>query len=1046
MISKDGLYLFGKAYRIQERRHSGLVYNIETESGSYVANNISAHNCDHVKTMKGRMVDGKRVFEKNFGLKFIEISVVTDGACKDCTIREILEPEEVLGRVAASVESVNKTVQGNIVGVIKEGGAAEIQKLDQAMDILEDVSRTMLDQREFLDLEFMSKLVDVLADLQSVSDELVDQGYGRQGDPAAQQQQMGVPPLPEKIPETSQEQGTLGPNPVLTGPAIGVGSVTSPVSASATGGEKLTLPSRIKELQSKVANILEEKKGANSVEKSNQEKANQTISKLARIWENPSVKNYETEIAEGDFKVVVGSDEIIGTRGNTKVASLNVASLDADVKEALKENPRNCAGMLLDSLKTKFAGYAPTNTKEQQEMTMEAQLASQKLPLHPRTAADPQSITEDQLKGKKEGYDNHARADEKRDEITEKQLKGGYKGYEYHKLQDAPRDEITELQVRNEKWKGNATPAGKDGEWVAGVNDQAQQITEGQLEDWKKPEKLHLPSDRITEKQLSEDAENWGRRIASKEDAKKALAAGFKAIAKTAAATGAAPDEIMAVIGDMTSSNQNRIAAEKAIDTLATEKQTRQAMLARAKFHGFPKNASMGDVADYVLGSLSDAGMCGKVGFETLEMIGSQKDASAKITEAVTAGAAIDQEFSFGSQTAKDYLREVLAESTESDGISVVLEKGAVKAEAGSEKFAEAAFVLATKEAEKSGMKVTEKVHVTERKDGKIEVAMRGVKAEVKEAAKEEPKTDKKEEKSAATELAARKDARKKMVEAQFGGEAPGGPGAATGPTPGGGTTMPAAPAPGGDPTAMTPPVAGLGAPEVPGDEAMGGEEKGEALPPGSICPVCGTDSVEIRHGEFTCKECGAAGEILVDIHVTEWPSVIEDSEPEEKGEEMEGGIGGMEGGAGMEMPPVGMAAAFRVTPEMVKKAGNKPIGSYCPHCGSSSVKLAVKAGAGCGKCEKCHGEYKVETLVDTEKKELSAKIMWPDLHVAKLVNAKKAEAKAAREETKKLGAKKAELSKALKTAGLTAKFANADLKGKAAIVAGLADKGQIGK
>jgi hypothetical protein len=130
----------------------------------------------------------------------------------------------------------------------------------------------------------------------------------------------------------------------------------------------------------------------------------------------------------------------------------------------------------------------------------------------------------------------------------------------------------------------------------------------------------------------------------------------------------------------------------------------------------------------------------------------------------------------------------------------------------------------------------------------------------------------------------------------------------------------------------------------------------------------------------------------------------------------------------------------------MVKKAGNKPIGSYCPHCGSSSVKLAVKAGAGCGKCEKCHGEYKVETLVDTEKKELSAKITWPELRIAKLVHAKKIEAKAAKEENKKLAAKKVELSKALKTAGLTAKFANADLKGKAGIVAELADKGQIGK
>jgi hypothetical protein len=1024
--------------------------------------------CAHVKTMKGRNVDGRKVFENNYGLKFIEISVVTDGACKDCTIREVLDPDEYVVRVSNAVRAVKNALANKDAvktALTKDGGQAEIQKLNQAMDLLEDVSRTMLGQRQFIDLEFMSQLVDVLADLQHVNDELVDQGYGRVGSEGQmQQQQMGIPPLPENTAPTTQEPAGEGPKPFMAGPtATGIGTVTEPTAAS-SGKEKVLLSTRIKDLEGKVAKIYEEHKlklsgGDIPVEKN--EKANQTVAKLAKIWENPSVKNYEGEFREGDFKVVFAGDEIVGLRGGTKVASLKRDELDEDVKQELKASPRQCAGHLLDSLKATFAGYAPTDTKAQQEMTMEAQLRTQKPPLHPRTNEVRESTTEDQLREKREGYDYHSRKEEARDSITEKQLKdGGYQGYDYHKRQDQPRDETHELQLRNEKWQGNVTPAGHEGEWAAGVKDQKEQITEGQLNDWKDSDKRHCPTDTTTEKQLRDDSENWGRRIASKDDARKALAAGYKAVAKTAIATGATPDEILSVINDMTSTADNRSAAEKAVSTLSSHKDARQATLRRAKFHGTSKTASINEVADYMLGSLGDSGMNGAVGFQVLETMANQKDAYSKIEEAITAGAAAQDDWVFTGSRSRDFLREVLAEESNHEEIKVVLKKSAIKAdEADPEKFATAAFEVAAKQAALAGVEVTENVHVAMLDNGTVEVSMNGVKQAKKgdfggkkappfgpggkPAKKDEDKKDDDKDDDKKDDVTARKNARRKMVEAQVGGAMPDIGGAAPGATPGagGGTTMPP-PAPDAGaaaPMGAPPPAAALGAPpEEPAEE--GG---GEALPPGSICPVCGSDNVDMRHGEFDCNDCGASGEFSIKIEVNEWPGTVEDTEPKEgEGGEEEGGLGEMGGGAGLEMPPVGMAAAFRVTPEMIKIAGNKPIGSFCPHCGSSEVKLSGSKGCFNCKCKKCAKAYRVDTYVKPETNDLWGRIAWYDENSKKFL----AEEKQAKKAAIAAKAKKNTLEAALRKEGLTAKFAKSDLSGKAKIISALADEGKLAK
>jgi ribosomal protein L37AE/L43A len=219
--------------------------------------------------------------------------------------------------------------------------------------------------------------------------------------------------------------------------------------------------------------------------------------------------------------------------------------------------------------------------------------------------------------------------------------------------------------------------------------------------------------------------------------------------------------------------------------------------------------------------------------------------------------------------------------------------------------------------------------------------------------------------------------------------------------------------------------------------------EAGEALPPGSICPACGSDDVDVKSGEFNCNGCGATGTFSVKIEVPTWPDSIEEKSPDkgDKGDEgdEEMGAEAAPGAGGIPMPEVGLAASFKVTPEMVRLAGNKPVGSFCPHCGSDKVKISANKEHHTGKCSKCAGAYRIDAYVNTSNpKELVARIAWKDRNVVKAAKA--------RIEAASIKSRKTKLVSALKAAKLEEKFAKADVAGKAKIIAKLADSGLLNK
>jgi hypothetical protein len=191
------------------------------------------------------------VFEYNYGIKFIENSFVVNPACHECGVTEIIDPQKFRAKVAmiaAKLPPLLKAAAQTPVmctdqKCIKLAGQKEIEQLQSALDALTDVSQSMLTQKDQIDLEFLSDLVTVLADLQSVTDELTQQGYGRLPSPGeAGQTEMGEEGAPPS-PTTPVNPTPEGTSRVQSGPAGEIGTVTSPsATLSKITLEKLARP------------------------------------------------------------------------------------------------------------------------------------------------------------------------------------------------------------------------------------------------------------------------------------------------------------------------------------------------------------------------------------------------------------------------------------------------------------------------------------------------------------------------------------------------------------------------------------------------------------------------------------------------------------------------------------------------------------------------------------------------------------------------------------------------------------------------------------
>jgi hypothetical protein len=243
--------------------------------------------CKHMEKYKGKTWPdtGDKAYEKNYGLKFIELSVVGDGAFDTCEISEIYDVEEVLekaldlkkrasaiyndilvassilpancddrwayenclrqvaatsrdvvrlaqsagtlvgGQLLASEGAGKNTTVGNILqflGIDPSAGLNILDMLNLALNFLEVTIMNLFARKDNVDLSHVGKITKSMADLQSTMQDMIDDGVEVQQGAGAQP---GVPLNGQQPQQIQQPQQPLQEPVQLPGQAQAAGNV-----------------------------------------------------------------------------------------------------------------------------------------------------------------------------------------------------------------------------------------------------------------------------------------------------------------------------------------------------------------------------------------------------------------------------------------------------------------------------------------------------------------------------------------------------------------------------------------------------------------------------------------------------------------------------------------------------------------------------------------------------------------------------------------------------------------------------------------------------
>ena len=231
--------------------------------------------CDCLKKYKGKIhpKSGKKVYEKNMGLKFIELSVVGDGAFPTCEIEEIYDKDEILTK-AVKIEKKASELHANIMlaassipsdldkqeyetilrevnsaanvatkiaqtlvggpllagagagqnatvsnilkflGIDPASGLNILDMLNLSLNFLEVAIINMFARKDNVDLTHVSKISKSMADLQATMEDLINDGVGTENQQAQapiNQGQLQAPAAPAAAPETQTAPQSYSP-------------------------------------------------------------------------------------------------------------------------------------------------------------------------------------------------------------------------------------------------------------------------------------------------------------------------------------------------------------------------------------------------------------------------------------------------------------------------------------------------------------------------------------------------------------------------------------------------------------------------------------------------------------------------------------------------------------------------------------------------------------------------------------------------------------------------------------------------------------------
>ena len=257
---------------------------------------------DDIKTINHNKT---QIYEHNFGLKFIENSFVVNPACYDCGVSEILHIPNVTRKIAEIKENVikiSKNIENDINNknnkLKKVAGQQEINMLKESMENVENVVKSMLQQKEQISMEYVSDLVKAMSDIQEVMDELVEMGYTKLASPSNVSSDVFITPQPSSVvpPQPSAPKPISEPpvNPEVASEDLsGLGSVTKPKFSEKNINKKedfikvsSNLIDSIKELESLINKI---KIQDNDKELNNKMATNKKDTKTAASEENQSI-------------------------------------------------------------------------------------------------------------------------------------------------------------------------------------------------------------------------------------------------------------------------------------------------------------------------------------------------------------------------------------------------------------------------------------------------------------------------------------------------------------------------------------------------------------------------------------------------------------------------------------------------------------------------------------------------------------------------------------------------------------------------------------
>jgi hypothetical protein len=1008
---------------------------------------VADEYCDHIKNRKNKKFSGKiecqyhnspcepkdncpvcgkmkdetrelehkeaKIYEHNFDVKFIEDSFVVNPACHSCLVQEVFNVSELAKKVANLKELVVKLGSNCPTGtcsiaenkMIKEAGMLEIEYLTDAMEKIEKVAKSMMAQKANISLEYVSDLVETLANVQSIADELIEMGYAQLPSPdiikADSDINLTKPAMPIVSPPVQSPVKTPSAPDISTQDIGGVGSITKPKISSIEEKKKEftkvfgNLKDRLAILAEKIQNYPDNYNKLNikeSIGMVNNKVSEQGVIEKTAAHDTSVITEKQLDNAKFTGERTNISPEVITEKQLDKPKDVNVTTSETPQKRT--GSPDVITEKQLEQIKS---GYVVRWNDFPEVITEKQWTDASRLMGSLLSVDQTQVITEKQLN---DFLSKHSYAE--LDVITEKQL-------------EASKTEQTKRWANSKEIVKTAMEAISD--TIAYYGKTPQEIKEA-INYLTKSSKV---LDKAAFVSLINALPNKTNEI--KNDKQKFMY--FSKLASTSVNTSNTVESLL----NSVSSRLEKFSTDdifSAIKTItASEKGMEQVEnIAKTKMQSGIENVNEVDkVAQFEnaineLNRPEDGSYQVLAGLSEIEAKPTDKKAflkgvikvaikeinDNKVKVALTK-VDIDEENSVVVATLKnvenlneeekktvaqfdDWMNKDM-ELLEPKDSNIFDPTTDIDTETPEGIFADEDF-FPTDEEDMAGLDIDPK-EIDEEDNENLKLVRHGMPGM---STMDNPLT------------ASRKENRENLVkEAQmFGGEMGGQAGASQGP--GAGATLPTPP--GAAPAGGTPPLESFEKSDM-GADLAGDAEDMSAKPPGSLCPVCGSTDLDIIKGTGKCNNCGSEMVFEIDVKVTKWSGLTGEKEEEKEGEKETEGAGfempptetptappAAPAGAGLaEQPPamasnkdiikLGEFAEFtKLTPSSIKKLSESKIklGSISPITGNSNT---LSLGGKKMLCLDTGIPYELDYVVNIKNpKEIYARWIWnPTIKIA---------------------------------------------------------------